>query len=81
MPAMDGHNLTKNIKDDPFLAKLPVILFSSIITDSLRHKGEAVGANAQLSKPELANLVKLAIKLVEGEGNNEKENAEADKQN
>lgn len=43
MPVMDGHNLTKRIKDDPALKDLPVILFSSLITDKLRHKGLAVG--------------------------------------
>jgi two-component system chemotaxis response regulator CheV len=39
MPAMDGHSLTRKVKEDPVLKRLPVILFSSLITDSLRHKG------------------------------------------
>lgn len=56
MPIMDGHNLCKRIKDDPVLGKLPVILFSSLITDRLRHKGEAVGADDQISKPEITTL-------------------------
>jgi two-component system, chemotaxis family, chemotaxis protein CheV len=59
MPQMDGHHLTKRIKEHPQLSKLPVIIFSSLITDSLRHKGQVVGANAQISKPEIAELIKL----------------------
>ncbi|MBU8877628.1 chemotaxis protein [Bacillus sp. FJAT-29790] len=59
MPQMDGHHLTKRIKDNPELSKVPVIIFSSLITDDLRHKGQMVGADAQVSKPEIAELVLL----------------------
>lgn len=59
MPQMDGHHLTKRIKEHKELSKLPVIIFSSLITDDLRHKGQMVGANAQVSKPEIAELVLL----------------------
>ncbi len=65
MPAMDGHNLTKRIKDDPMLKDVPVILFSSLITESLRHKGEAVGADDQVSKPDLPTLTERAVALVQ----------------
>ncbi|WP_428908816.1 chemotaxis protein [Niallia sp. Krafla_26] len=59
MPQMDGHHLTKKIKENNHLSKLPVIIFSSLITDDLRHKGQMVGANAQVSKPEIEELVRL----------------------
>ncbi|BEP28085.1 chemotaxis protein [Helicovermis profundi] len=59
MPQLDGHTLTRTIKEHKDLKKLPVIIFSSLITGDLRHKGEAVGADAQLSKPEVAGLVEL----------------------
>ncbi|KPB04220.1 chemotaxis protein [Bacillus sp. CHD6a] len=59
MPQMDGHHLTKKIKEDNSLSKIPVIIFSSLITDHLRHKGDQVGANAQISKPQLTKLVEL----------------------
>lgn len=59
MPQMDGHHLTRRIKEHKELMKLPVIIFSSLITDDLRHKGQMVGANAQVSKPEIAELVLL----------------------
>jgi two-component system chemotaxis response regulator CheV len=54
MPVMDGYHLCKRIKDDSQLRSIPVVLFSSIITDKLLHKGEAVGADGQFSKPDLA---------------------------
>jgi two-component system chemotaxis response regulator CheV len=56
MPEMDGHTLTRNIKQDPVLNKLPVVLFSSLITSALRSKGESVGADDQISKPDLPTL-------------------------
>ncbi|MBB6175991.1 MULTISPECIES: chemotaxis protein [Anoxybacillus] len=59
MPQMDGHHLTKRIREDEKLKHLPVIIFSSLITDDLRHKGERVGATAQVSKPEIAELVQM----------------------
>lgn len=57
MPQMDGHRLTKLIKSDPVLKELPVVIFSSLIDDNTYKKGLEVGADAQLSKPEIANLV------------------------
>ncbi|MFJ8261725.1 chemotaxis protein [Rummeliibacillus sp. NPDC094406] len=57
MPQMDGHHLTKQVKSHPILKKLPIIIFSSLITDDLRHKGEEVGAEDQISKPEIAELI------------------------
>ncbi len=65
MPQMDGHHLTKRIKENPTLSDLPVIIFSSLITDDLRHKGELVGADAQISKPEIVELVKQLDKLLQ----------------
>ncbi|MFY0741661.1 chemotaxis protein [Solibacillus silvestris] len=64
MPQMDGHHLTKKIKSHPDLKKLPVIIFSSLITDDLRHKGEQVGAEEQISKPEIAELILQMDKLI-----------------
>lgn len=66
MPMMDGHSLTKRVKEDPVLRDLPVILFSSLITDKLRHKGESVGADDQISKPEITQLAIRAANLIEG---------------
>ncbi|GKV54382.1 chemotaxis protein CheV [Sporosarcina sp. NCCP-2222] len=57
MPQMDGHHFTRRIRENHQLAMLPVIIFSSLITDELKHKGISVGANDQVSKPEIAELV------------------------
>lgn len=64
MPQMDGHHLTKLIKDDRNLKEIPVIIFSSIVNDDMRKKGEAVGADAQLSKPEIGSLVNMMDQLL-----------------
>jgi len=56
MPRMDGYTLTKNIKTDGKLKELPVILFSSLISKGLLHKGQSVGADAQITKPEFGGL-------------------------
>ena len=65
MPMMDGHHLCKRVKEDPVLRDLPVILFSSLITDKLRHRGETVGADDQVSKPEITYLARRAAALIE----------------
>ena len=57
MPKMDGHHLTKQIKDDPVLKSIPVYLFSSLINDQMRIKGESVGADGQFSKPQIGQLI------------------------
>lgn len=57
MPQMDGHTLTKLIKSDIRFRKLPVIIFSSLISDEMKVKGKSVGADAQVSKPEINLLV------------------------
>ncbi|MDR0326127.1 MAG: chemotaxis protein [Oscillospiraceae bacterium] len=57
MPMMDGHRLTKLIKNDKILGKIPVIIFSSLIDEAMRIKGDELGADGQLSKPEIGNLV------------------------
>ncbi|ADH85410.1 chemotaxis protein [Desulfurivibrio alkaliphilus] len=57
MPRMDGHHLCMKIKQQPAFAKVPVMLFSSLINDTARHKGEKVGADDQITKPELGTLV------------------------
>jgi len=64
MPIMDGHSLTRNIKEDTELRELPVVLCSSIITETLHHKGIAVGADDQVSKAELNELVGRVVSLV-----------------
>ncbi len=64
MPQMDGHHLTKLVKDDPDMNHLPVIIFSSLVNEEMKIKGKQLGADAQLSKPEIGQLVSEIDKLV-----------------
>ena len=64
MPKMDGHRLLKLIREDEELKHIPVIIFSSLINDEMRSKGERLGATAQITKPEIANLVSLIDKYI-----------------
>ena len=64
MPLMDGHRLTKLIKSDEKLKDIPVILFSSLISDELRIKGKEVGADEQITKPEIVELVSIIDRLI-----------------
>ena len=61
MPQMDGHRLTELIKDNQNLKKIPVYLFSSLIDERMRKKGESVGADLQFSKPQIGDLIKAMI--------------------
>ena len=65
MPLMDGHRLTKLVKDDPVLKTIPVVLFSSLIDDQMRIKGQQVGADEQITKPEIDKLITIIDRLTE----------------
>ena len=64
MPLMDGHRLTKLIKSDDATKHIPVVIFSSLVNEEMRKKGELLGADAQLSKPEIGNLVRVIDQLL-----------------
>ncbi len=66
MPRMDGYTLTKNIRSVPEFADIPVILFSSMINKDILHKGQAVGATAQLSKPQIGELLETIRTVCSG---------------
>ena len=65
MPQMDGHRLTKLIKSSPQHQHIPVIIFSSLISEEMRIKGKSLGADEQLSKPEIGHLVDLLDHFLE----------------
>ena len=67
MPQMDGHRLTKLVKDSDALKHIPIIIFSSLVNEEMRRKGELLGADAQLSKPEIGQLVSAMDKLIGAE--------------
>lgn len=69
MPKMDGHRLTKLVKDDEMLRNIPVVIFSSLINHEMMLKGKSLGADEQLSKPEIGHLVEVIDTLLERRGN------------
>ena len=64
MPQMDGHRLTKLVKDDRILQRIPLVIFSSLITEEMRIKGKELGADEQMSKPEIGHLVYVIDQLL-----------------
>ena len=67
MPLMDGHRLTKLAKSDDKIKPIPLIIFSSLVNEEMRRKGEQLGADAQLTKPEIGQLVDAIDRLIEGQ--------------
>ena len=65
MPQMDGHRLTKLVKDHPRFQEIPLIIFSSLISEEMRIKGRQLGADEQLTKPEIGHLVDVMDHLLE----------------
>ncbi len=65
MPQMDGHRLTKLVKDHARFKSIPLIIFSSLISEEMRIKGRQLGADEQLTKPEIGHLVDVMDHLLE----------------
>ena len=66
MPKMDGHRLLKLVRDNDRLREVPFVLFSSLISEEMRLKGESLGASGQISKPEINQLISLLDNLIFG---------------
>ncbi|MBR6013333.1 MAG: chemotaxis protein CheV [Selenomonadaceae bacterium] len=66
MPKMDGHRLLKLVRDNERLRDVPFVLFSSLISEEMRLKGESLGASGQISKPEISQLIGLLDNLIFG---------------
>lgn len=64
MPQMDGHRLIRLIRNDDALKHLPIVVFSSLINEDMKRKGERLGADAQISKPEIGQLVGCIDNLI-----------------
>ena len=65
MPQMDGHRLTKLIKSTAKFQPIPLIIFSSLISEEMLIKGRQLGADEQMSKPEIGHLVDVMDHLLE----------------
>ncbi|MBQ8924140.1 MAG: chemotaxis protein CheV [Lachnospiraceae bacterium] len=64
MPQMDGHHLIKRVRETEGLKHIPIVIFSSLINDDMMRKGDLLGANEQISKPEIGKLVGVLDSLV-----------------
>ncbi len=64
MPRMDGLHLIRNIKAHDNLKYVPCIVFSSLISSEMSLKCKSVGADAQISKPEITDLVDLVDSFI-----------------
>ena len=64
MPKMDGLTLTRRVKEDPRLKGTPVIVFSSIMAEDIKRKAQSVGADVQITKPEINLLVDKVCDLL-----------------
>ena len=62
MPRMDGFDLARNIRGDPTLRDLPIIMITSRIAEKHREHAMEIGVNGYLGKPfseeELLSLVR-----------------------
>ncbi|MEL6499310.1 MAG: chemotaxis protein [Planctomycetota bacterium] len=69
MPKMDGLHLCSRVRESSHesIKDLPVVLFSSLISDDNLKKGRQVGASAQMAKPELEEVVRLVDKACTGQ--------------
>ena len=68
MPQMDGHRLTKLVKENSRFKEIPLIIFSSLISEEMRRKGRDLGADEQLTKPEIGHLVDVMDHLLARQG-------------
>ena len=64
MPLIDGLHLTRRIREHAELKGLPIVIFSSLVSVDNQKKCEAVGADAQITKPQLDKLVDLVDGLI-----------------
>lgn len=59
MPKLDGLTLCRRVKEDPLLEHIPVIVFSSLITEQMAYHCQQVGADGYISKPQITELVAM----------------------
>lgn len=64
MPKMDGLTLTRRVKEDKRLSHIPVVVFSSVMAEDIKRKAQSIGADAQITKPEMHRLLETVIELL-----------------
>ncbi len=64
MPGMDGAHLVKRVRELPEFDKIPIIVFSSMVSEANKRKLYSIGANRFLGKPELGKLVEILAETI-----------------
>lgn len=67
MPRMDGMHLVKRLRDMEQFSEMPIVMFSSIMSDDNREKALALGANDTITKPEIGRMVTMMDKYIFGD--------------
>lgn len=57
MPRMDGMHLVKRLRETADYASIPIVMFSSLMSDDNRMKALQLGANDTITKPEIGQMV------------------------
>ncbi len=68
MPEMDGYVLTRKIKADPRFKDIPIVMHSSLTSDTNQELGKGVGADAYVSKFDPRALAKVLVEVIRGVG-------------
>jgi two-component system response regulator len=64
MPKKDGREVLKEIKANPFLSKIPVIVFSTTNNEVEMNRCYELGANSYITKPNsFENLIKTVAAI------------------
>lgn len=66
MPVLDGLKLVAHIRQDPSLAKLPIVMITTESAEADRERAMSLGANAYLVKPVQASEVLDTVKSLLG---------------
>ncbi len=64
MPKMDGMHLLKRLRDNETYAEMPIVMFSSLMSDDNRQKAIQLGANDTITKPEIGRMVTMVDEFV-----------------
>ena len=64
MPRMDGLTLTRRIRENPATKDMPIIVFSSIMAEDIKAKAASIGADYQITKPEINMLVEYVANVI-----------------
>ena len=59
MPRMDGMHLLKRLRENDTYSAMPIVMFSSLMSDDNREKALQLGANDTITKPEIGRMITM----------------------